>query len=96
MKACIPLSVGGNGLGIGSKQLKEKSIISRFVIAPTGSVKSDSLGFVLVFSISHAVADGYTYCEILGMLSDDSPDAVWALNPSRKQKYEIEHLSCLS
>jgi len=95
MKACIPLSVGGNGLGTGSKQLKEKSIISRFVIAPTGSAKSDSLGFALVFSISHAVADGYTYYEILGMLSDDSPDAARALNPSRKQEYEMEHLSRL-
>ena len=95
MKACIPLSIGYNGLSTGFKQLKEKSTVSRFVIAPTGSAESDSPGFALVFSLSHAVADGYTYYEILGMLSDDSPDGIRALNPSRKQEYEKEHLSRL-
>lgn len=95
MKVCIPLSIGGNGLGNGAKQLKAKSVVSRFVIAPTASANSDKPGFALVFSLSHAVADGYTYYEILGMLSDDSLATVRALNPSRKQEYEAEHLSRL-
>ncbi|KAJ2991180.1 hypothetical protein HDV02_003926 [Globomyces sp. JEL0801] len=95
MKVCIPLSIGGNGLGNGAKQLKAKCVVSRFVIAPTASANSDNPGFALVFSLSHAVADGYTYYEILGMLSDDSLTAVRALNPFRKQEYEVEHLSRL-
>jgi hypothetical protein len=95
MKACIPLSIGGNGLGNGAKQLKAKCVVSRFVIAPTTSASSDNPGFALVFSLSHAVADGYTYYEILGMLSDDSLASARALNPSRKQEYEAEHLSRL-
>lgn len=95
MKACIPLSIGGNGLGNGAKQLKAKSVVSRFVIVPTSSSKSDHPGFALVFSLSHAVTDGYTYYEILGMLSDNSLAAVRALNPSRKQEYEAQHLSRL-
>jgi hypothetical protein len=95
MKACIPLSIGGNGLGNGAKQLKAKCAISRFVIVPTAAANSDNPGFALVFSLSHAVADGYTYYEILGMLSDDSRAAVRALSPSRKQEYEAEYLSRL-
>jgi hypothetical protein len=47
-----------------------------------------------VFSLSCAVADGYTYYEVLGMLSDDSLAAVWALT-SLKQEYKVVHLSCL-
>lgn len=95
MKTCIPLSIGGNGLGNGTKQLKEKSVVSRFVIAPTASANSDNPGFALVFSLSHAVADGYTYYEVLDMLSDDSLTSVRAMNPSRKQEYEFGHLSRL-
>ena len=93
MKACIPLSIGGNGLANGAKQLKSKSVISRVVIAPT--TKSGTPGFALVFSLSHAVADGYTYYEILGMLSDNPLADVRAMNPARKQEYEAEHLSRL-
>jgi hypothetical protein len=93
MKACIPLSIGGNGLGNGAKQLKSNCVVSRIVIAPT--TVSGNPGFALVFSLSHAIADGYTYYEILNMLSDDSLAAARALNPCRKQEYESKHLSRL-
>jgi hypothetical protein len=92
MKSCIPLAVGGNGLANGTQQLKAKNVLSRFVLVPTVASNSEGPGFALVFSMSHAVADGYTYYEILGMLSDTSLAAVRALSPARKQAYETDHL----
>jgi hypothetical protein len=91
MKACIPLSVKANGW----KQFEAKEIVSKFVIVPTSAKDSDTPGFAFIFSLSHTIADGHTYYEILNMLSDNPSTVVRALNTARKPEYEEVYLNRL-
>ena len=68
----------------GYNLLREKYPVSKFTLCPdpTG-------GFILVASISHVVADGFTYYSILGMLSQNAP--INALVQTRRTGFTEEH-----
>ncbi|KAI9347572.1 hypothetical protein BDR26DRAFT_1004713 [Obelidium mucronatum] len=82
LNMCSPSTLAGDGNLNGHKQLKAGSRVSRLVLART----SQDSQFVVLFSMSHAIADGFTYYEILNMLSESAK--IRALNPTRKLKYE--------
>lgn len=50
--------------------------------------KKDAASWALVFSISHVVADGYTYYKALGMLS--AKEEITSLKPERRQSFVPE------
>lgn len=84
IKTCSPYSIGGDGNLNGHKLLKAGAPVCRLVVAPTKQASQ----FVVLFSLSHAIADGYTYYEILNMLTDSAAVSVRALNPQRKMEYQ--------
>ena len=84
LKTCSTYSIGTNG-SLNGHQLAKLSVpVCRLVVAPTKQVSQ----FVVLFSISHAIADGYTYYEILNMLTDSASVTIRALNPQRKMDFE--------
>ena len=66
--------------------ISQKSPVSKFLLVPD----SEGGGFALVASISHAVADGYTYYSILGMLSPNAP--INALVQTRRPGFTEHHM----
>ena len=84
IKTCSPFSLGGDGNLNGHKLLKAGAPVCRLTIAPTKRPSQ----FLVLFSLSHAIADGYTYYEILNMLTDSADVSVRALNPQRKMEYQ--------
>lgn len=84
IKTCSPYSLGGDGNLNGHKLLKAGAPVCRLVVAPTEQPSQ----FIVLFSLSHAIADGYTYYEILNMLTDSASVNVRALNPQRKMEYQ--------
>ena len=55
---CVPLQVGK-----GKALVKEESPVTKVLLAPLEEAAGG--GFALVFSMSHVIADGYTYYEVL-------------------------------
>lgn len=65
----------------GIKLINKQDPITRLTIVP--DIHSPEKGFALIFSISHVVADGYTYYKIFNQLFTDKP--VEYLEVKRKQ-----------
>ncbi|WP_459212156.1 hypothetical protein [Aquimarina rhabdastrellae] len=65
----------------GGKLVNKQGLVSRLTIVP--DMHSTGKGFALIFSISHVVADGYTYYKIFNQLFTDKP--VELLEVRRKQ-----------
>jgi len=81
VKLCEPLTCGKTGKAM----LKARRPVSKLLLAPAEG------GFVMVFSMSHAVADGFTYYEILNMLGEGDEVPIKALRFTRKMEYQDHH-----
>jgi len=62
----------------GIKSINQTDVISRLTIVPD---RDNEQGFVLIFSISHIAADGYTYYKIFNSLFSENP--IEKLRPKR-------------
>jgi len=69
----------GATLPIGKKLFQTQQPISKLTVVPSAT------GLVMVFSVSHMVANGGTYMQILNMLASQS-SPITALSPVRKQE----------
>ena len=69
----------GATLPIGKKLFQAQQPICKLTIAPSAS------GFILLFSMSHMVANGGTYTQILNMIASEATP-ITALCPMRKQE----------
>ena len=65
----------------GYTSIKTKKPLSKFTLVPCNGNE----GFALVASISHVIADGHTYYNIIGQLTASAK--IVALNVNRKQEY---------
>ncbi|EZH71967.1 hypothetical protein ATO12_04940 [Aquimarina atlantica] len=65
----------------GGKLINKQGLVSRLTLVP--DMHSGGKGFALIFSISHVVADGYTYYKIFNQLFTDK--SVESLEVKRKQ-----------
>eukprot|EP00500_Bicosoecida_sp_ms1_P011866 CAMPEP_0203830648 /NCGR_PEP_ID=MMETSP0115-20131106/66466_1 /ASSEMBLY_ACC=CAM_ASM_000227 /TAXON_ID=33651 /ORGANISM="Bicosoecid sp, Strain ms1" /LENGTH=484 /DNA_ID=CAMNT_0050739709 /DNA_START=86 /DNA_END=1536 /DNA_ORIENTATION=- len=71
----------------GMKQLNKGAPVSRFTVV-TDLVDAPRFAFALVASVSHTVADGYTYYALMNMLSARAP--VGTLRVARKEHYSAD------
>lgn len=69
----------------GSKCLNKDEALLKLTIVPGSSAAG---GFALVFSVSHAIADGHTYYMLFNMVSE--ANEVVALEPKRKDSFDKE------
>jgi hypothetical protein len=65
----------------GSTIMKTKCPVTKCTVAKTGS----SDGFVVLFSISHVIADGFTYYAILDMIFEGAE--IFPMDPVRNEAY---------
>lgn len=67
-------------IGKGSALINNNKLLLALTVVPDAKRSSDT--FAVIFSVSHVIADGYTYYKLLSMLAKDGE--VVALNATRK------------
>jgi len=84
-EACIPLIVQKP-----KTIIKQNEFVTKLSLVEDAQDKENR--FSLIFSLSHSIADGYTYYTILNMLCKDAP--IYALDVERKK--EVHQKALLS